>query len=385
MKINNQAEINQPAVIEAAIIKCKTKFNSIVDELLSITKDANEVEEFIFKHLLELGLMFLNLYFLKFNNGNYGKTIKTVEGDAIRGDKSERKYFSIFGKITINRHLYHVKGKTIAVLDMILNLPKRQYSYLLSELASTLAVNKAYGNVVYFLKKFFSINLSVSAAETIVDGSSNEYEEYYSELINTKDVQDTQKQEIYTVASFDCKGVPVIKKEAAKIIARLGKGEKKQKKKEALVGVKYNIAPNVRTAEEVATNLVYPDQEKEKSSEKGCKKNKAQNKRYIASLEKPKKLVMQEIHETIKNEDFTKNPLLCVMDGALILWQLFEEVFADIANKILILDIIHVVEYIWKVAHVKHKEGSQKAKKYVYEKLLLILQGNVSIYIKELQ
>ncbi|KPA12072.1 hypothetical protein MHK_007722 [Candidatus Magnetomorum sp. HK-1] len=107
--------------------------------------------------------------------------------------------------------------------------------------------------------------------------------------------------------------------------------------------------------------------------------------RPIASLEKPKKLVMQEIHETIKNEDFTKNPLLCVMDGALILWQLFEEVFADIANKILILDIIHVVEYIWKVAHVKHKEGSQKAKKYVYEKLLLILQGNVSIYIKELQ
>ncbi len=94
---------------------------------------------------------------------------------------------------------------------------------------------------------------------------------------------------------------------------------------------------------------------------------------------------MQEIHETIKNEDFTKNPLICVMDGALILWQLFEEVFSDIANKILILDIIHVVEYIWKVAHVKHKEGSQKAKKYVYEKLILILQGNVSIYIKELE
>jgi hypothetical protein len=38
---------------------------------------------------------------------------------------------------------------------------------------------------------------------------------------------------------FDGKGVPVIKKKAAKIKARLGKGEKKQKKKEAMVGVSY--------------------------------------------------------------------------------------------------------------------------------------------------
>ncbi len=34
---------------------------------------------------------------------------------------------------------------------------------------------------------------------------------------------------------------------------RPGKGEKKQKKKEALVGVKYGVNANVRTAKEVAT------------------------------------------------------------------------------------------------------------------------------------
>jgi len=35
----------------------------------------------------------------------------------------------------------------------------------------------------------------------------------------------------------------MIKKEAAKIVARQGKGEKKQKKKESLVGAKYYNGP----------------------------------------------------------------------------------------------------------------------------------------------
>ncbi|MFV9646818.1 MAG: ISKra4 family transposase, partial [Desulfobacterales bacterium] len=68
------------------------------------------------------------------------------------------------------------------------------------------------------------------------------------------------------------------------------------------------------------------------------------------------------------------------MDGALYLWALFKDVFKDIENKVLILDIIHVLEYIWIIAHIKHKEGSAKGKKYVYKKLLLILQGKVASY-----
>ena len=77
---------------------------------------------------------------------------KSYIGDAVRGDKSERVYYSIFGKIIINRYLYHVKGKTLAILDIILNLPKRRYSYFLSEMVSTLSMNRAYGNVIEFLK-----------------------------------------------------------------------------------------------------------------------------------------------------------------------------------------------------------------------------------------
>ena len=232
-----------------------------------------------------------------------------------------------------------------------------------------------------------TIKLSVSAAETIVDDSSNEYEEYYSSIVNMDKIRNVPLEDELTVTSFDGKGVPVIKKEAAKIVGKLGKGEKKQKKKEALVGVKYNISPNIRSAEEVAQNLIYPEAKKseEKKPEEKKVKNKAENKRYIASIEKSKKQVMEEIHESIQEKDYSKKPLICIMDGALFLWKILKEVFGDISNKVLILDIIHVVEYIWKVANQKYKEGSKKSKDYVYNKLKLILEGKVSEYIQELE
>lgn len=67
---------------------------------------------------------------------------------------------------------------------------------------------------------------------------------------------------------------------------------------------------------------------------------------------------MEEIHELVKDGNHNDWPLVCVMDGALYLWALFKDVFKDIENKVPVLDIIHVLQYIWIIAHIKHKEGS---------------------------
>ena len=77
-------------------------------------------------------------------------------------------------------------------------------------------------------------------------------------------VPDSASEGSVQVVGFDGEGVPVIKAEAAKIQSRLGNGEKCQKKKEAIVGVSYTIDKKVRTAEEVAENLIYPEQAKAK-------------------------------------------------------------------------------------------------------------------------
>jgi hypothetical protein len=107
----------------------------------------------------------------------------------------------------------------------------------------------AYEEATQLLHKLFDLRLSVSAAETLSQESGHQYEAYdaYKQTLPT-----TEKVEDDRVVSFDGKGVPMIKKEAAKIKARLGTGEKRQKKQEAFVGVTYRLNASRRTAAEVA-------------------------------------------------------------------------------------------------------------------------------------
>lgn len=72
--------------------------------------------------------------------------------------------------------------------------------------------------------------------------------------------------------------------------AHLGKGEKRQKKKEGLVGVSYTVDPKVRRPEEVAENLIYPEKSQRNRLEKKASPSvRAQNVRRMASLERPQK------------------------------------------------------------------------------------------------
>ena len=371
----------QVSDVERYIGESEAKFNLILSEIMKDDgREAHEAESLIFRRLPELGLVLLKLFFANRGGGDYGETLETGAGKAERGRKSERTYFSIFGKIRISRYLYRTAdGKTFAPSDIFLNLPKRCYSYFLSEMLGLLNIKEAYSEGAGFMKRFFGLRISVSASETISNGISSRCEEFYgSESVPEK----KSGEKDLTAVSFDGKGVPMIKKEAAKIRGRRGKGEKRQKKKESLVGVRYDIDRNARTAGDVAENLVYPEKRAEKEKEK---QNRACNTRYVASVAKPKKEVMEEIHEEVKDGDFSGTPLICLMDGAPHLRKYLKEVFGDIPNKVCIPDIIHVLEYIWIIAHIPHGEGSGEAKKYVYEKLMLVLEGKIASYIMELQ
>jgi len=153
-----------------------------------------------------------------------------------------------------------------------------------------LDIKDSYADTVELLRRFFDLKLSVSAAETISQESAALYQAYYEEKPSVGNAPELKD---YTVASFDGKGVPMIKAEANKIKGRPGKGEKKQKKKEALVGVAYTTTAHVRTAEEVATHLVFP----EESLSKSPSTESTEVIRYLASVARPKKEVMTQTRD----------------------------------------------------------------------------------------
>ena len=105
----------------------------------------------------------------------------------------------------------------------------------------------------------------------------------------------------------------------------------------------------------------------------------------MASLERSKEDVMKEIIKDAESRcPDAKGALVVVMDGALCLWSLLTSLLVGV-NWVGILDIIHVVEYLWKVANAIHGEATKEGKEWVYQHLVSILEGQVERVIGELK
>ena len=166
--------------IECLSTRCQGKFTQLFTFVKNARhQDAYQVEVSLFKHLMQLGLLLLQLFFASHHAGDYGSTLKTTKGIAIRGRLSHKSYYSIFGKLSVKRYLHDIGEDRFAPLDIVLNLAVRCYSYFLSEWVNHLNVKDAYHETVRLLKTFFELPLPVSAVETLTQDSATEYETYY--------------------------------------------------------------------------------------------------------------------------------------------------------------------------------------------------------------
>jgi len=370
--------------IEEMVLEGRMEVNELFEFIRNNAgeMDAYTMEQGIFSRIMAIGLSAMKGYFAEKGTGDIGDVLELEDGTILRKEKRFlwKNYFSVFGKFGVPRACYRASGVDgVMPLDAQANLPERSYSYLLQEWMDLLSIRDSFGEASFTLAKLLGPGISPSRFEVVNQESANSYDAFYEK----KEAPAPESEGQINVIGFDGKGVPVIKSEAAKIQSRPGKGEKRQKKKEAIVGVNYTIDPKVRTATEVAENLVYPEKaKKEEEERKKPPEVRAQNPRRMASLERSKKDVMVEIIEDAKRRDPEGNkPFVAVMDGALALWNLLSLLLVGV-NWVGILDIIHVVEYLWKVANAIYGERSIEGKKWVYDHLVAILQGRVEAVIE---
>ena len=372
-----------PNSIEQRVLEGQLEVNQLFEFVMNNAEamDAYSMEQAIFSRVMGIGLTVMTGYFAQKGTGDVGDVLKLEDGTTLNIEKRLlwKNYFSVFGKFGVPRTCYRTNGLDgVMPLDAQANLPERSYSYLLQDWMNLLSIRDSFGEASVTLNKLLGLGVSPSRFEVVNRESANSYDEFYE----NKEVPRSENEGEIQVIGFDGKGVPVIKSEAAKILSRLGKGEKRQKTKEAIVGVSYTTDPKVRTPKEVAENLVYPEKEEKrreaaKNQEVKSPPIRAQNPRRMASLERSKKEVMEEIITDAKNRDpDNQRHLVAVMDGALGLWTLLTSLLAGV-NWVGILDIIHVAEYLWKVGNALHGEKTPEGRKWVYDHLLAILQGRV--------
>ncbi len=80
------------------------------------------------------------------------------------------------------------------------------------------------------------------------------------------------------------------------------------------------------------------------------------------------------IGEIERRDPEKKKKRVALVDGE---HKLRELITTCLSGFCIILDLFHVLEYLWKAAHVFNEEGSEEAEEWVKSKLLMLLKGDV--------
>jgi hypothetical protein len=345
--------------------------------------EAHEAEKGIFKRLLPIGLAAMKLYFAQRGTGDAGPVVTRADGVLLPREQQlrGRDYFSLFGKFAVPRTCYRTPGEPgLFPLDAQVNLPERCYSYFLQEWMTLFAVEHPFQESAGLFEQLFDLDIAESVLMEVAKEAPQDYESFYAQ----RPVPPEESAGELLVVSFDGKGVPMIKEEAAKLTAKLGTGEKRQKKKEALVGVSYTVDPKPRSPEALAELLVDPEAARaRRQRDHGTDDTpRAQQVRRVASLVRTKQAVMELIKADAERRDPQhRQPLVILLDGALGLWNLATKLFKPWKRVTFVLDIIHVVGYLWAAANALFGDASQAGKRWVQAKLTEILRGRVGYVI----
>jgi hypothetical protein len=347
------------------------------------TLEAHEAEKGIFKRLLPMGLAAMKLYFAQRGTGDIGPAIARADGVILPREQTlrGRDYFSLFGTFAVPRTCYRMPGEPgIFPLDAQVNLPERCDSYFLQEWMTVFEVEHPFKESAGFFAQLFDLDVAASVLMEVAKEASEDYEGFYAQ----RPVPQEEPEGALLVVSFDGKGVPMIKAEAVKLKAKLGTGEKRQKKKEALVGVCDTVDVQPRSPVALAELLVDPEAARARQQRQEGKEDSpsAQQVRRLASLVRTKQAVMELIKADAERRDPQhRKPLVVLLDGALGLWSLATKLFKAWRRVTFVLDIIHVVGYLWSAANALFRQGSKAGTRWVQEKLAEILRGRVGYVI----
>jgi hypothetical protein len=334
----------------------------------------HEVERREEEQIREVARLLLQEHINGRGQGVVGHGVKRVTGELLTEHRlRERGYVSIFGKVTIRRVAYGAEGvRSLMPLDEQLNLPQRSYSYELQKRVTRQAALGPFAAACATLTEWSGVSLPKRTVEALAVEAAQDVTQFYDHKTLAPD---TPTSEVL-ICTADGKGVPLRRESPKERPRRDQKGPKPGEKKMATVAAVYTIAPYLRSPQEIVREV-----RRELSAEPAAApRPHPEHKRVWASLKKDKDTMFDEMAAEMHKRDPRRQKtwaFLC--DGEAALQKRAQAVLGAIgATLYVILDLFHVLEYLWKAASAFHPLGSPEAEQWVSQQLLALLQGRVS-------
>ncbi len=310
-------------------------------------------------------------------------------------DHMETGYKSVFGAVRVARTGYSQRGvSSLFPRDAQLNLPARSYSHRLQKRVAAKAAKMSFEAVAADIEMETSVHLGKAQVEQIVYDAAQDFDAFYAQPCAAELQQCAQSKPIQ-VLTFDGKGV-VMRKEALRDATRkkaearaqsaprgFTRKEKSNRKRMAAVASIYHIDRHQRSAQTVARQFaplrLVPTERQAAPKPVG--------KKLWASLEKPMKTVIETTFaEGLRRDPEPQAEWVVLVDGDPTQIDYIEKAAkAHGVSVVIILDIIHALEYLWKAAKVRFVPDDPQAAPWVAEQIERLLHGQVSTIVRGLR
>jgi hypothetical protein len=294
----------------------------------------------------------------------------------------QRTLTTIFGDVSVARLGYAAEGrKSLHPLDAELNLPAEQHSFGLRRLAAVEVAKGSFDEALASLKVQTGAQLAKRQVEQLVQRAAVDFDAFYAQR-----APPTGAGGEVVAISVDGKGVVMRRsdlREATRQAAesrqrrfthRLTKGEKPNAKRMATVAAVYTIAPYIRDPMDVI-RILAPWNETPPPQ-----RPRPEAKRVWASLEKtPDDVIAEAFDEAQRRDPLHRRTWVALVDGndhqLRVLRKLARR---QKVHLTIVLDFIHVSEYVWNASLAFFSEQQAGREDWVEERLSRILCGNAS-------
>jgi hypothetical protein len=370
--------------------EARMEFEDLIEQLLSPAASAlthSQAEELIERPGREVLRQLLPGWLDTRGPGDVGPTLEGRDGvRRLQRRLHSRKIESLFGTVQVERLGYGIPGQeSLHPLDAELNLPEERYSHALRKKVATEAARSSFEEVIDALAEHTGGHVPKRQAEERCQRAAQDFDAFSEQRRAQPQAPQADTSEAIVVLTPDGKGVPMrtdalraqTRKAAEagthKLRTRLSKGEKRHRKRMATVASVYSIAPHVRRADDVVRELA-PVREVRTE-----RRPQPQGKRVWASVRKAPRAVIAEMVDEARGRDPEgPRPWVVLVDGqAHQLRLLRQEVKRRRVAVPLILDLFHVLEYLWAAAFACHAEGRAEAEFWVRTQFLALLRGRV--------
>ena len=366
----------------------RSAFEELVEELSggeTQKKTHSELEKLINVRGIEVMRLLLQGYLETRGGEEPLMPVRNKQGKVLPYRRERgRALESLFGTVWVNRIGHEAKGESMLYpLDGDLNLPRERYSFGVRKRVATEVVKNSFDEAVVAMLTTTGAHVPKRQAEELVNRAAIDFDEFYDQ---NSVVLELEKSGELLVLSVDGKGVVMresdlrpstqkaAQKRKQKLESKLSPGEKKGSKRMATVSAVYTVERFERTPKQVCTNIMQRLRIVE------LKRPRPEQKRVWASLQKETKEVIEEVFdEALGRDPNQQKQWIALVDGNKTQLDLLEQYAQKHSLQLtIILDLMHVLSYLWKASHAFFQSGSKESEEWVAQRFLKLLYGQVS-------